>query len=343
MNPEEKNGNGTKDFGKVVDALHNKSKLSALRSYQGDMAEFIKEKNESVISIAVKEKERKQEREEKELEQQKIEEQKEEKEKIIVTPETIFHAKPKPEPRAAGNGLQINIVMILVSILLLGGGGTVAFYAYQFLQEPGVAPIIIDTEIIPYNVVSTIANVSNGNIGSELQKLPAVNGITVVKISGPGGQPFQNIQDFFGFLEIVPPNTLARALKDEYAMGIFSQGAGNAYFIVLSVNDFGRAFAGMLEWESTLAEDLAFLEDDPRTVPVPEGHPLASTSKPVKQETYTWKDIIVKNKDTRGLVNSKNQSRIAYTFLDKNTILITNNVSIIGDFASIYASRSVVR
>jgi predicted RNase H-related nuclease YkuK (DUF458 family) len=31
------------DFGRVIDSLHNKSKLSSLRTYQGDVAEYIKE------------------------------------------------------------------------------------------------------------------------------------------------------------------------------------------------------------------------------------------------------------------------------------------------------------
>jgi hypothetical protein len=53
--------------------------------------------------------------------------------------------------------------------------------------------------------------------------------------------------------------------------------------------------------------------------------------------------MIIKNKDTRGFVNEKGKSKIAYTFLDKNTILITNNISVIGDISSIYASRSVAR
>lgn len=48
---------------KLRDLLHNKNKLPSLRTYQGDVAEFIKEKNHSTISIAVEEKERKEKEE----------------------------------------------------------------------------------------------------------------------------------------------------------------------------------------------------------------------------------------------------------------------------------------
>ena len=57
MNSEKKEGEVPDNFGKVVEELHNKQKLSALRTYQGDMAQFIREKDESVISVKLKEKE----------------------------------------------------------------------------------------------------------------------------------------------------------------------------------------------------------------------------------------------------------------------------------------------
>ena len=55
---KEQNEFKSDDFGRVIDALHTKSKLSSLHTYQGDVAEYVKDKQESVISIAVKEKER---------------------------------------------------------------------------------------------------------------------------------------------------------------------------------------------------------------------------------------------------------------------------------------------
>ena len=61
-NQNNKIKNDGEDFGKVVDALHKKQKLPPLRTYQGDMAEFIKEKNESVISVNIKEKVREEEK-----------------------------------------------------------------------------------------------------------------------------------------------------------------------------------------------------------------------------------------------------------------------------------------
>ncbi len=271
------------------------------------MAEFIKNKNESVISVAVKEKERKEE---------KIEtEEKEKKE----NPHSSQKSTPKKE------GFQINFTILLLSVFLIGGGVLVYFYVFKFIKEAPPAEVVVKEEIIPYNNEIALANVTNGSFGEELGKLPVSNGINIVNISDASGLSLQKVKDFFNFLGISLPPALDRTLKDQYAVGVISQDQEDSYFLVITVNDFGTAFSAMLDWEGNMDKDLSFLN-------------TASST-----ETFSWKDLIVKNKDTRGLVDDKGESKIAYTFLDKNTILITNNLSAIGDISSAYVSRSVAR
>jgi hypothetical protein len=310
MDPENKENSN--EFGKVIDALHSKQKLPSLRTYQGDMAEFIKNKNESVISIAVKTKERKEEKEKEEEKEEETKETKKEKLEIL----------PRPTPK---EGFQINLTIIVSSLLLIFGGVAAFFYIFNFLGKEPVAPSVVEEKIIPYNNLVTLANVSGQNLGAELGRLSPANGINVIKISDTGGLSIQKAKDFFNFLGVSLPATLERTLKNDYAAGVFSQNGQNSLFLIITVDDFGRAFSGMLEWEGNMDKDLSFL------------NPATST------EIFAWKDIIIKNKDTRGLVNDKKIARIAYTFLDKNTILIVNNLSVIGDISSAYASRSVAR
>src|SRR3989344_8970640 len=161
-NDEKIEGEEKDDFGRGIDTLHNKSKLPSLRTYQGDMAEFIKEKNESVLSIAVKEKIRKDERKEQEEKQEKEEvkeiniEQKQD-----LEPQIIHKNKPQ-------NGLQVNLTMILLSLFLIVGGITAVFYIFNLLKSGPVDQTILMNDIIPYNSVSTLANVSNLNLKDQL-------------------------------------------------------------------------------------------------------------------------------------------------------------------------------
>jgi hypothetical protein len=216
----------------------------------------------------------------------------------------------------------------LLSLLLIGGGVLAYFYVFKIVKEPPVNNVVIKEEIIPYNNLITLANVTNATLGPELTKLSPPGGINLVKISDTNGLSFEKARDFFNFLKISLPPTLERTLKDQYVVGIISQDQENSYFMVITVNDFGQAFSAMLDWEGNMAKDLSFLNAE------------TSTST---EGVFSWKDIIVKNKDTRGLVNEKDQSKIAYTFLDKNTILIINNISAIAEISSVYASRSVAR
>lgn len=234
--------------------------------------------------------------------------------------EKDFFHKPK------GKGFQMNMVVIASSILLVALGVFASFYVFKFINREPVGAMVIETEIIPYNNSIDLPNVTRESFELEISKLSPSSGVSVVKISDTGGSTFRRAKDLFSFLKISLPGSLERTLKDQYMLGIISKNKEISPFIVITVKDFGNAFSAMLEWETNIEEDLSFLKN------------TATSTGP-----FVWKDIIVKNKDTRGLLNQNNQAEIAYTFLDKNTILITNSLSAIGEISSLYASRSVVR
>ena len=101
---EENNLDGLK---KLEETLHKKSALSSLRTYQGDMAKFIKDKNESVISVAIKEKERKEEREE----------------------------KQENKPVKKTSSFQANLMIIISTFLLIVGGFTAFIFVWQGIHD----------------------------------------------------------------------------------------------------------------------------------------------------------------------------------------------------------------
>ena len=109
MDEEKKGGNPDK-FGKIIDTLHNQQKLPSLRTYQGDMAEFIKEKNESVVSITVKAKEKK----------ERIEKEEE---------------KLRPVVKSKKEGFQKNLIIATLSLVLLASGVAVSFYIFNALKK----------------------------------------------------------------------------------------------------------------------------------------------------------------------------------------------------------------
>lgn len=299
MDTEENKKEGDSKIGGIIDALHNKAKLPSLRSYQGDMAEFIKEKNESVISVAVKEKKREEKRQEE-------------------SPKIVLESKPST--------LHLNFTIIFLSIFLIIGGGAVSLYIYQFINRPIETEVVTQPEILQTNNVVTLANVNKNTLMLELNKMSTTPGVSVAKISDLNGNPIKNSEELFDFLQIPDPLSIRRTLKNSFMVGTISQNNTPASFLIITVDDFGRAFASMLDWEVTILEDLKFLVSI-----------VDSSGK------FAWKDLIIKNKDARAFIDEKGNAQIVYTFLDRNTILITNNLLLVDDLGDLYHSRAVVR
>lgn len=307
---EEKNNNGIEKLGEV---LHNKSPLPSLRSYQGDVAKFIKEKNESVISVAVKEK------------QKKEKEEKEQKEKT--------KAKEEEGPKK-GKGVGVNTTILISSILLVGAGVLAISYVFQFLKQTPKISTTTQTTIVPHNNSVNLSNITANTLRAEILNVNTENGISYIKISSDKGEDFEKISDFINFLKISPPASLMRILDNNYMVGAVNNGARVSPFMVLTIKDFAVAFASMLDWESDMEEELSFISGVAKN---------GTTTSAAETGNYKWKDLIIKNKDTRALSNEKGQIRIIYTFLDKKTLLITDDSKALEGVYSAYISRSFAR
>ena len=110
------------------------------------------------------------------------------------------------------------------------------------------------------------------------------------------------------------PPSLVRSFGDEYMFGIYSFDT-NEPFIILTVDDYAIAYSGMLKWEKDMANDMQEIYSiDPF---------LVSTSTPFTDEA-------IKNKDLRVIKDQSGKTQLLYTFLDKETLLITKNESIFG-------------
>ena len=57
----------------------------------------------------------------------------------------------------------------------------------------------------------------------------------------------------------------------------------------------------------------------------------------------SFEDITIKNKDARILKNNRNDTVLLYSFLDKNTLLITSSESVFQDLANRLISKAFLR
>ncbi len=119
-------------------------------------------------------------------------------------------------------------------------------------------------------------------------------------------------EKLFALLSASAPASLARSLDASLSFGIHSF-RGNQLFILIPVRSYEYAVAGMLQWGNAILDDLGPL------FKIKTGELALLSSAPA------LKDAIVKNKDARALFAADGSIIFLYSFLDRETLLITGS------------------
>ena len=315
------------------------SPLKTLRTFQGDVAETLKNQDASVISIAMAERRREKERP-----------------TITQTPQQKQREK-KNTWLAIGSGF-----LLVVGLSILGG----LYYVHvQNLPIPvAEAPETIisydtETEILYQGLtrerfLSLIYDIKNKAGGSSGQ----ISYLHIIKRdTTPEGAIPQTVsgQDFLSLLKTKAPTSLTRSLNNKFMLGIYKDGPSEI-FILLGLSSYENAFDAMLKWEAFLWKDLGALMSSSvvsiisapnvsvstTTATTTEGikasaSPIGTTTlvapDPNKVSTTTlvssessvkefFVDKVVSNKDARVLLNQLGETILVYGFVTKEMLLI---------------------
>ncbi len=124
-------------------------------------------------------------------------------------------------------------------------------------------------------------------------------------------------QEFMRALNPALSDDFINVLNEQYVVGIHSLDSGNQPFIMLSTNVYGNAFSGMIAWERSMAEDLSPFFD--RGVPF--------TLEEIAVNGHgAFTDMVVQNMDVRVLRDAQENIVLAYTFVDRGTIVIASDI-----------------
>ncbi|MDO8579731.1 MAG: hypothetical protein Q7R72_02555 [bacterium] len=268
----------------AIPSIKNDPSIKPVRTFKSDAEEAVRYKNVSTIDIAV-------------AEQKKRE----------ATPIEYI------EPRESHPGIFIAVVITV--ILVIGVGW---FYWFKTSQTEKPEPIRASIEtIIPYTTGSTLVlnsesdslvligaklNAANAGLGNVYALVPTQNATSTV---------YADISLVFANVNM--PDRLARSLASEYMIGTYTYDV-NGPFIILKNTFFQNAFAGMLEWEKDMRNDLLSL--------IQVSHP---SERSVTANTDKFEDVVVSNIDARALRGNDGRIILAYIFADPETIVITTN------------------
>jgi len=325
--------------------------IQNLRTFQGDVAEAIKKQNASVLTIALAEKERKY--------------------RPVIQSTPIVAPVPMPVPLQPqivyqpedGEPKNHHTLIIVTSIFLiiLGVGVMVGFY--QFQKKGSEAPQniqAINQNIISYNKTGSIAldDLSGVALTEKLtseknQTTLSANDILYISFTKKDVKGVDTLVTPDQFLSLfsndVPP-ALLRAFGNEMMFGFFNGGVNESYLLI-ELDSFDNTYSGMLAWEKTMNKDIGMLFSKRvlAITSIPSSTGTSTTATTTQVINYdigasgAFEDDTIKNKDIRILKNNKGETVLLYTFINKNTLLITSGENVLREVLTRISSENIVR
>lgn len=277
-----------KELEKEFEVSPKEKPINPLRTYGDDIASTIKNQKESVLSINLAEKKKL------EVKQGLTNEQSSE----INTGET--------------SRKNFIITIISIALVIAGLGTLVTLYIIKKInnnpEETEIA-IVADNHAI-INLGSLEKNQIIGEISKKRGESMKADSIIYLDLS-QGAQTLET-SNFLPAISPRIPDYLLRAFDKKLVLGFYSQNT-NDLFQIININSYDNAFAGMLEWEKSMPNELL---------------PLFSTiqdtiDEPLKNKEF--QDRIISNKDVRVLKDNDRNPILLYSFLDAKTLLISSS------------------
>lgn len=270
--------------------LNNQNEPKTLRTYMSDMADAVRANEVSVIKVALAEQNKK------------------------TTEELYKKIEGSPSKK---------VFWFVGGLIFIG----VAVYASYFLLQQKEKNSVIEVEtkvesIIGSDETSAIILADNEKLLDKIKSVEKVNSssgvngsIKFVPVSKnvDGVEKNLSMYDLSSALSFTAPSSLIRSLGDTYMIGFYNKDSLSKFFFIFQTKDYEYSYAGMLEWESTLAGDMAPLFNND------------STQDNEWRAGGQWKDIIINNKDARVLTDTKGRPMLYYLFTDKSNIIIADS------------------
>lgn len=293
--------------------------VQPIETYQRDIEGVIQDKNVSVLSIATAEAERR---------------------------GAQGSAEPISNPRPTSSTIKTVGLYALGFILLAGASGALAY----ILARPTSVntPQAIATPFIGVDDTKDITISADTSRQSLMASLTAAKDATALSLglvgrllvtvasttpTGPLLSPIDS-QSFFTLMAPNMPPELLRTIRPTYLLGVHVY-RNNEPFLILSVDSYEQAYAGMIAWEPSIKQDLTPLFNTIAPTHIPEQGLASTTPNPANQFIQTgFVDSIVENHDARVIQNSTGDITLLWTFLDRNTLVITTDVTAVREIIS---------
>ena len=271
-----------------VNVSNDKLGVSALRTYELDAAKLMNKEKTSLVSINIA--------------------------------ETKKHRAAISAVTTASRAMSL-----YVSIILVVAGASVLALIYYYSQTKGAPPVVVKPDSIISADVFKDIDISGMNATSIITTLGNTLSIQIPPTSLARFNLQKNIagipknitsKEFMETVASQAPPALIRSFEPDFAIGVYN-GLSREPFIIFKVASYENAYAGMLLWEKTLPDELGGF--------ISVGAKVSASPFITPEPTEIFEDKLVSNKDTRIWRNESGATAILYSFIDKNTLLITRD------------------
>jgi len=235
------------------------------------------------------------------------------------------------------------IIPVLVGsffLIALGAGGV--YGAYWFITQPaGISLQPLAPSLVFVDERVELKGPDYFNELARAAKEPLVSGnVLLTYITHSTSTPKTGIVvtplpggDLIEALGLSAPDILLRNIDRSSTVGVISAGGDTNPFFILRATSYERTYAGMLSWESTVAQDLQPFYPRPEVVIDETSFEAASTTPsttaaliaPTSTYSAGFKDEIIENRDVRVLRDSSGRSVLLYGYRDKESLIIARN------------------
>jgi hypothetical protein len=296
------------------------STTPSLQTYRGDIEQLVQKQNVSVVSIAAAEALRR-----------------------GTTPSSTSAPPPTPKPSISSIVWQFRnrIVMIGTGVFFLAAAIGIA--TLLFLKAPSALPVEVsplspflsvdDTVVLTLQPGelsrSTLMDALESSKENTTLSLGLIARFYVGIASSTATSQVPPLMSAQTLLSTLAPNLSQEFLRAvdpvQYLLGVHSFDEHQA-FLILRMDSHEQAYSGMLSWERTMRGELAPLFTRNPAPHISTGITATSTATSTPQFIQTgFVDRVVENHDARVIQNATGDIILLWTFLDRNTIVITTN------------------
>ena len=222
--------------------------------------------------------------------------------------------------KSATNPKNVAISILSILFVVLGIGGVVLTYfavtsKQESIREANSIIVTPNPQITAefskeiYEPDINFRKLTSGfenDFESTATPIGSIKQVYFTTSSGESLKYLVNTKKFLDVLNTRTPSSLIRTFSEDFTLGIYST-LENSQFLMFMVGSYPTAVDGMLDWEEEIVLDL---------------DPVLKITQAEEVRKRFFEDIILFNKDTRAILDNEGNIAFAYSFIDRQTLVI---------------------